>query len=101
MPTEEEYIAIMALAMKAHTRLKHLPGTEEQVETVRQWAEKWMKLREYNRNKAKVWNKAHPDEHRKHCREYARRVASKTRAYQAAYYTNVTKPKRQGEKGDK
>lgn len=98
MPTEEEWCAIIALANKAHNAYGSIYDTDTQYTTVMEWARKWTKQRKRALALAKKWNKEHPEKHRQHNREYAKRnrVASNDqyRSYQHNYYMNVTKPKR-------
>ena len=37
------------------------------------------KANEIARERTRIWNKSHPDEHRKHCRDYARRHPDRVR----------------------
>lgn len=76
MPTQEEYNAIMALAIKAATRIND-EATKKQARIVTQWAQKWISQRERARENANKWNKEHPDKHRITNKKYARRKARK------------------------
>lgn len=105
MPKEAELEAMICVCARSTQLLRGKYTDEkklkEEIDIVWKYTQRVIEKKQKNREQANAWNKAHPEAHRKHSRDYARRAASKTRAYQAAYYTNVTKPKRQGEKGEK
>lgn len=77
MPNTEEWCAIIACANKAYGTYGDTYGTAEQYKIVMDWAKRWMDIRDKNREQANAWNKAHPEAHRKHSRDYARRKALK------------------------
>lgn len=110
MPTEEEYIAIMALAIKAKRNLSHMHKTEEQVETVIKWANKYIKARErgrkYGREYMREKRKIDPDYGhyyvpKKNGKGKTAKRGENYKQYQHEYYVRVTKPKRQAQKGEK
>ena len=63
MPNKEEWCAIVALANKAHIKYGKLYDTENQFNIVMNWARKWSVLQEKNKERAKKWNKEHPERH--------------------------------------
>lgn len=98
MPTEEEWCAIIALANKAHNAYGSIYDTDTQYTTVMEWARKWTKQRKRALAIAKKWNKEHPEKHREHNRNYARRNRVNYKEYQHNYYMNVVKPNRQAQR---
>lgn len=73
MPTGEEWLAIMSLAVKAKNKYGKLYDTENQFNTVIKWSEKWWALRQKNAERAKKYNKDHAEWHREYNKEWARK----------------------------
>lgn len=55
MPTEDEFIAITACAIKARNSYGELFETEKQFKLVMEWAGKYMELRKRQRENAKKY----------------------------------------------
>lgn len=109
MPTEEEYQAIMCLCIKAGSRLKHLEGTQEQLEIVVKWADKWLKRRAKNNKIAKEYMRKRREIDPDYGHYYVpkegggrtQKRPANYKEYQHEYYLNVRKPKRQAERIEK
>lgn len=109
--TQEEFIAIMALAVKAKRANGTLNKTGEQYDIVMKWGNRWMEDQKRGRIAAKQWNKDNPERHKaSNERWYAGfkerlkndpEFREKQRAYRKKYYEEVLKPRRQAQKGKK
>lgn len=95
--TQREWEAIVSCAMKTQNKYKD-ETTQEQVEIVRAWANKWLKNKEKSNEGARKWNKEHPERHRQTNLEYYYRHRDKVKEYQKKYYEEVLKPRRQAQK---
>lgn len=105
--TQKEWEAIVSCAMKAQNKYED-ETTKEQVETVRTWANKWLKNRKKSNEGARKWNIEHPERHKaSNERWYAGfkermkndpEFCEKQKAYRKKYYEEVLKPKRQAQK---
>lgn len=84
MPTKEELEAMVRLCART---MQFLMGKEvdknkmyNDEQTVWYFAQRTIEKRNDMRKLANEWNKNHPEAHRKHCREYARRKAERSKA---------------------
>lgn len=79
MPKQDELEAIIRLCVRATQMLREKHTDEEKMEkdidVVWEYTRRVIKERQKNREQANAWNKAHPEAHRKHSRDYARRKA--------------------------
>ena len=109
--TQEEFIAIMALAVKAKRANGALYKTEEQYDIVMKWGNKWMEAQKRSRTAARQWNKDNPERHEaSNKRWYAGfkermkndpEFREEQRAKRREYYRTVIKPRRQAQKRKK
>lgn len=103
MPKEAELEAIICVCARATQLLRGKYTDEkklkEEIDIVWEYTQRVIAEKQKNREQANAWNKAHPEAHRKHSRDYARRKAGENKEYQHDYYINVTKNKRQAKKG--
>ena len=72
MPTEEEFNAIMAMTIKATTRVND-SVTKQQADTVLKWANKVLDQKARARATAREYNKSNIEKHREYNREWARK----------------------------
>lgn len=81
MPKQDELEAIIRLCVRATQMLQEKHTDEEKMEKdiniVWGYTQRVIEERQKNREQANAWNKAHPEAHRKHSRDYARRKAKK------------------------
>lgn len=73
MPTEEEWVAIISLAVKAKNEYGKLYDTENQFNTVIKWSQRWIELRKKNAERAKKYNKEHAEWHREYNRAWSKK----------------------------
>ena len=83
MPTNEQLVAILSLCVRTYQFLSGKEVDKEKVlkeeRIVWEYANKVIAYKEMSRARVRRWNKEHPEAHRKHCRDYARRKANKTK----------------------
>ena len=79
MPKQDELEAIIRLCVRATQMLREKHTDEKKmkkdIDVVWEYTRRVIKERQKNREQANAWNKAHPEAHRKHSRDYARRKA--------------------------
>lgn len=113
--TQEEFAAIMALAVKAKRANGTQKKTKEQYDIVMKWGNKWLEEQKRNRIAARQWNIDNPERHKasndrwyerykerlKNDPEFREKERAKQRIKQREYYRTVIKPRREAQKGKK
>lgn len=81
MPKQDELEAIIRVCVRAtqllngkHTEEKKL---KEDIDVVWDYTRRVIIDKQKNRERTNIWNKEHPEAHRKHSRDYARRKVKK------------------------
>lgn len=81
MPKEAELEAIICVCVRTTQLLRGKYTDEnklkEEINIVWEYTQRVIAEKQKNREQANEWNKAHPEAHRKHSRDYARRKALK------------------------
>ena len=86
MPRQDELIAIIEVCVRSTQFLKGRQVDREKlkksIDITWAYAHRVIQEKQKNRERVNAWNKAHPEAHRKHSRDAARRKAAQKKAMQ-------------------